>query len=75
MIENHILFRKLKGKKLNFSTLDNFLDVINDTFWVNLSKIVPAEWLDDDFQRISDHINSIRENQELFVNQIKILLS
>jgi len=74
MIENHILFKKLKKKRLDFSLLDNFLDKINDTFWLNLIKIVPNKWLDDDFKKIKNHINSIKENQESFVNQIKVLL-
>jgi len=75
MIEHHILFNQLKGKKLDFSILDGFLDPINDTFWVDLGKIIPKEWLNLDFDNISKHINAIRENQTLFINQIKMRLS
>jgi len=32
---NHILYHKLKGKKLNIGELEGFLDVLNEGFWPN----------------------------------------
>lgn len=75
MIENHVLYKKLKGKSLNFDILDNYLDSLNEDFWLNLSRIVPSEWLSEDFSKIAEHISSIRENQNLFINQVKLILS
>ena len=75
MIEHHMLFNKLRGKTLDFSILNGFLDPINDTFWVDLGKIIPKEWLSSDLENIMDHITAIRNNQTLFVNQIQTFLT
>jgi len=75
MIENHVLYKKLKGKSLNFDILDNYLDSLNEDFWLNLSRIAPSEWVSEDFDKIAEHVSSIRENQSLFINQVKLILS
>lgn len=75
MIENHILYKKLKRKKLDYSILDNYLDSLDDEFWLTLQKLIPGEWMSKDFQKISEHIISIRANQKSFIKQIKMFLS
>lgn len=75
MIRNHILYGKLKGKKLNFSVLDNYLDRFDDDFWNNLLKIIPESWMSEDFDKIVNHIKEIRVHQQAFIAQIKNILS
>jgi len=74
MIQNHVLYSKLKGKNLDFSILDNFLDKINDDFWENVENNLPIEWKSVEFEQIKTHITAIKNNQNDFVNQIKSIL-
>lgn len=75
MIENHVLFNKLRRKQLNFAILDNFLDPIDNDFWESVAQELPQEWHSSDFEVIRTHLQSIRDNWNVFVEQIKTLLS
>jgi len=75
LIENHILYRHLKGKTLNFAILDSFLDPLDIAFWDELKEVIPPDWDTGDFELIKNHIDQIKENKENFIEQIKNLLS
>ena len=75
MVGNHILYRHLKGKTLNFAILDSFLKPLDLEFWEDLREAIPNVWDTGDFNLIKNHINQIKENEEKFIEQIKNLLS
>jgi len=74
-IQNHVLFPKLKGKSIDFSVLDNFLDNLNDTFWQELEEKIPVEWKSENFEKIRDRIEAIISKKEVFLGQFKTILS
>ena len=75
MVENHVLYDKLKPKKLDFAVLEGFLDDIDDEFWDIVGEDLPNEWASDELQKIKTHITAIKDNQEEFIKQIKAILS
>jgi len=75
MVENHVLYDKLKSKKLDFTILEGFLDNIDDEFWNIVVAELPLEWASVELQKIRTHITAVKDNQEEFIQQIKAILS
>ncbi|MBK8635808.1 MAG: hypothetical protein KA767_04310 [Saprospiraceae bacterium] len=75
MIENHILFSKLKNKVKDFSCLDDILVPLTSDFWKEAESAIPDDWLSKDFEKIREHVVAIKENSAAFLEQIITLLS
>ncbi len=75
MVENHILYSKLKNNISDFSSLEDILVPLTSEFWRETESDIPIEWMSEDFAKIKDHINSINDNSHSFLKQIITLLS
>ncbi len=78
MTENHIFYKQLKGKNLNFSILAKILNPINSEFWQKLRHLTPIDWLNEndiEINKIIDHIDTIKANNNLFIENIKKILT
>lgn len=75
MVENHILYSKLKNNISDFSSLEDILVPLTSEFWRETESDIPIEWMSEDFAKIKDHINAINDNSHSFLKQIITLLS
>lgn len=75
MVENHILYSKLKNKIRDFSSLEDILVPLTSEFWRETESDIPVEWMVEDYNKIKDHINAIIDNSPAFLKQIITLLS
>lgn len=75
MVENHVLYSKLKNNVKDFSTLEGILVPLSSEFWNDAKSQIPLEWISEDFNKIKDHINAIKDNSVAFLDQIITLLS
>ncbi len=75
MIQNHVLYAKLKGKKLNFAILEDFLNPLQNEWWEDLRGEIPDDWHSAQFEQIRAHVLAVRDNQKTFLAQVKNLLS
>jgi hypothetical protein len=75
MIQNHVLYKHLSKKSLNYTVLDQSLDRLNSDFWTSVRTNLPQTWVTNELAMIENHIEAVRQNHSTFVSNIKNLLS
>jgi len=73
-IKKHVFYKTMIERKPNFEVFVNKLDFINDVFWTKAELLIPKEWKTDKFQRVKNHIESIKENKDVFLHQLNNLV-
>lgn len=72
--QNHILFKRLKGKSfLCDKFMDRFL-LLNDAFWSKVEFLIPNEWKGTYFETIKENIDLKVNNLNIYKTEIKKLL-
>jgi hypothetical protein len=76
LIFKHIFHRHLKGNKsLRIDDVADSLKSIDYVFWRKAKKLIPAEWMDESFQKIKLHTESVVSNVKKFKTEIRRVLS
>jgi hypothetical protein len=76
LVFKHLFHRYLKGSKA--LPIDNLVESINSLdqeFWKRAEKLIPPQWMSNNFQKIKQHIQSIVENLNNFKIEIRRILS
>lgn len=76
LIFKHLFHKHLKGK--NGLPIDGVVDLVksfNSEFWKKAEKLIPAMWMDQSFQKIKQHTQSVVKNVNRFKTEIRRILS
>lgn len=74
LAKKHVLYHKLKGKRLNFGQLAGFMNDITEEYWAGLKNLLPDDWYSNEFDEIKAHVSSIKNREGEFLEQIKAVL-
>jgi hypothetical protein len=74
-IKNHYFYSILKGNEHNFNEFIDKFEVLNAFFWEKLRNTIPAEWMDDHFDKIKNNLISLILHKEEFKEQLNKILS
>lgn len=75
MIQNHVLYKQLSKKVLDYTVLDQSLDGLDSDFWSSVRTNLPTTWVTKELSIIEQHVKSVKQNHSTFVSNIKNLLS
>ena len=71
---DHIFFHHLRGTEVDLSRITGAIEAVKDTFWNELDGVVPADWKGTELARIHNHVESIQEHLEEFMNDVRRIL-
>lgn len=69
-IKNHVFYRRMLERRPNFKSFVDKLDLIDDSFWIKANNLIPDEWKSDRFEKIKNHVESIKKNKDVFLQQL-----
>jgi hypothetical protein len=73
-IQEHLFYRHLKGKNETFTNFASKMDLLDTAFWDKLEKIIPVEWMTEEYSKIKLGILATIEHKDDFINQLKVML-
>jgi hypothetical protein len=74
-INKHVLLPKIRRTPCDFDNFKSRLEKLDAAFWQTAKEIIPEEWLSDQFVKIQQHLVSICNNKDKFINELKMLMS
>jgi len=74
MIENHLFFPYLRGQNFPFGDIFQRFATLDQQFWQRAEELIPDEWLDANFNKISDRSSMIVNNLQIFETEISRIL-
>ncbi len=74
-INRHTLLTKIKGKEFDFDEFSRRFDTLDETFWQAAWNLIPNQWRSDQFVIIREVLSSICNNKEIFIVELKKLMS
>lgn len=73
-IRDNFCFDRIKGKQFDFSTFQQRLTGIDNSFWNKMETILPADWLTEQVGDIKDYLNQLITKADLFANELNRIL-
>jgi hypothetical protein len=74
-LENHIFFQGLRHTTIDLARLTGAIEgEIDPAFWDEVDAVVPANWKGTEFGRIRNHIESVQQHLEDFMNDVRRIL-
>jgi len=73
-IKNHVFYQRMLERKPNFEGFVQKLDLIDDVFWDKANALVPEDWKTTKFDKIKNHIELVKENKDVFLQQLNNLV-
>jgi hypothetical protein len=75
-IGNHCLLSLIKGKSFDFENFSVKLERLNDDFWNKAWEFTPDDWKNkDQFDKIKNFISGVRDNRNIFIQELKKIMS
>ena len=74
MIENHLFFPYLRGQDFPFSNIFQRFTTLDRQFWQRAEELIPDEWLDANFNKISNRSLTVVNNIQNFETEIRRIL-
>lgn len=76
LIFKHVFYNHLKRKPgLPIDQTVASIGVLSDTFWQRAENLIPTEWMNNNFEKIKRHSQSIVDNINNFKKEIRRILS
>lgn len=75
VLENHVLYHKLKNSSIPKDYLSEKIDLLDDVFWNKVKTLVPNEWKTDQIAQIEDHVNSLIDHKSEFITELERVLA
>lgn len=76
LIFKHIFYSHLKRKLgLPIDQIVESIGVLDKAFWQHAEKLIPSEWMNNNFEKIKQHTQSIVNNIDNFKKEIRRILS
>ena len=73
-LDNHIFFHHLRGTGVDLSRVTGAIEAVTSMFWDELDEVVPNEWKGTELTRIRNHIESVQQHLEEFMNDVRRIL-
>ena len=73
-LDNHIFFRDLRGAGVDLARITGAIEAVKDIFWKDLDAVVPRDWKGTELARIRNHIESVQQHLEEFMNDVRRIL-
>jgi hypothetical protein len=70
-LQEHVFYKRLKGKQLDLAKFQAALHTLTDTVLTEIRGEVPDVWLTEKFERIAKHLVNIREHEGEFIEQLR----
>jgi hypothetical protein len=74
-INRHCLLPKIRGKVFDFKEFSDRFDNLDENFWETARRLIPQEWLSDQFDRVKQHFFAICNNRDTFIMELKKIMS
>ncbi len=75
-INNHCLLSLIRGKPFDFENFSVKLNRLDDSFWKKAWELTPDDWKNkNQFDKIRDFISTVRDNRNVFIQELKKIMS
>ncbi|MBL7701519.1 MAG: hypothetical protein JNM14_04680 [Ferruginibacter sp.] len=74
-IRNHCLLPLIKGKEYNYDEFSEKLDNLSNAFWDCAKKLIPIEWMTDQFDFIKTKLSEFINEKDKFILELKKIMS
>jgi len=73
-LRGHLFYRELKGASVDFAGLRDLLSGISDGELEVMFDLIPQAWMGSFLNPMLVHIKGVRDNSDLFINELRSLL-
>jgi hypothetical protein len=73
-VNQHVLLSKIKGQAYDYNIFLSKLGNLDNAFWGRAFELIPAEWRNEQFDRIKAFLTSICDHKEEFIVELKKLM-
>jgi hypothetical protein len=71
----HIFYGELKGSDLALERITTELMRLSDDWWEEIRSEIPAEWMNEQFDKMREHVMKVQLHATEFMNDIRRVLS
>jgi hypothetical protein len=73
-LKHHIFYQQLAHSAIDLARITGAIEAVNATFWTELERLIPIEWKGTNFGHIRRHVESVQQNLDEFMNDVRRIL-